>query len=87
MKWKNNVIYDKKQSCLRLNDSLTQVEEEDVYICDALEHSITDEKAIIGLIMEQEKENDVMASLRLAQFVLDYGDYISNDVGHMVIEP
>lgn len=87
MKWKNNVIYDKKQSFLRVNDSLTQVEEEDVFICDAVEAGITDEKALIDLIMEREKENNVMASFRLAQFVLDYSDYISNDIGHMVIEP
>ncbi|MGN0437302.1 MAG: hypothetical protein ACI4F4_02180 [Lachnospiraceae bacterium] len=89
MKWKNDVIFEKnkKQSFFRQNESVTQVEERDVFICDAVEDGITDEKAIIHLIMEQEKENEVLASLRLAQFVLDYSDYISNDIGHMVIEP
>lgn len=89
MKWKSDVVLEKnnKQYLFRLGDGMKQVEEGDAFICNAVEEGITEEKALIGLIMEQEKENDVMASLRLAQFVLDYSDYISNDVGHMVIEP
>lgn len=89
MKWKNDVIIEKKknQYIFHLNQKKLQIEAKDCYICDAVEDGVTDDKELIQIIMEKEEENDVEASLRLAQFVLDYSEFISNDIGHMVIEP
>ncbi|MGN0151696.1 MAG: hypothetical protein ACI39Q_04410 [Wujia sp.] len=89
MKWKDEVTIEKRKNIYRFHMSGNEmpVDQEDVYICDAIEGGMTDDKELLRLIMKKEDENEVIASLRLAQFVLDYGDFISNDLGHMVIEP
>ena len=89
MKWKNDVTLEKKkeQYFICIENSKKQVETEDTFICEAVEQGITDETELISLIMDKEQKNDVLASLRLAQFVLDYSEFVSNETGHMGIEP
>lgn len=56
------------------------------YIIDAIELGITDDKKLLNIVMEMEHADEVVAGFCLAQFIVDYGRYISNDVGHVVIE-
>ena len=89
MKWKKEVIVEKnqKQYKLRYQGMYTNVQLEDSYIVKAIEDGICDDNKLVQIVIKQENFTEVMANFRLAQFLLDYVEYISNDVGHMIIEP
>lgn len=88
MKWKDEVVLKKTKSqyTFCLNKIKKIVGKEDAFICEAVEQGITDEQELIQFVMEQKNVDEILAGLQLAQFVLDYSDYISNEIGHMVIE-
>lgn len=86
MKWEQGVRLDKHQGYqLILNDSKKQIEPEDEYIADAVSKELSDEELLI-LVGKNEQTDDIISGFRIAQFVVDYGEFISNDVGHMEIE-
>ncbi|WP_167957551.1 hypothetical protein [Anaerosporobacter faecicola] len=89
MNWKPEVIVKKTNNGyqLQIDDDKTVVKKEDTYIVRSIEKGITDDKWLTAIVMKTEQIEEVFARFRLAQFVLDYGEYILNDVGHMIIEP
>ena len=94
MKWKPGATIERNKEELRFCYREPEEEQskektaakEDYYIIDAIESGMTDDKELLQLVGDTEQTNDVVSGFRLAQFILDYGEYISNDVGHMMIE-
>ena len=62
------------------------VRDEDRYILELLEAGEIDDKTLIERVERQEQVCSVTAELRLAQVVLDYGDYIAPASARRVIE-
>ena len=87
MKWKPEVILQKKGGYLLTNRvEEQQVTKEDEYIIGEVELGITDDQKLIEKIMEKEQVDEMIARCRLAQLVVDYGEYIEELTGHMIIE-
>ena len=88
MKWKPDVTVERKRRyMLSQGKKRRMIAREDYYLVDAMEQGITDERELNELVVCTEKVDSVIAGFRLAQFIVDYGEYISNQVGHCIIEP
>lgn len=87
MKWKQDVSVNRKGTYTFSSDKqVKEAAEEDYYLIDAIEKGMTDDKELAQLVVEKEELNEAAAGFRLAQFILDYGEFISNDLGHMIIK-
>lgn len=89
MKFKSGVIVEKKQGklILSLEKESREVLDEDGFIVQALIKDVEKEDELVNLVVKHDKTSLILANLRMAQFVIDYGDYLSNEIGHMIIEP
>lgn len=87
MRWKTSVNIVKNNGYeLQQGTNTIKIAPEDEYIIEAVEHGIIKDEELVKVIMKHENVNDIVASFRLAQFVVDYGDFIAELNGHMVIE-
>ena len=78
MKWKKNVTLEKQQPWqLRLGDKVTPVAERDRYLIKAVEKGISNEEELVRLVAKEEGIDETAAAFGLAQFLLDYSDYIA----------
>lgn len=59
-----------------MGDKKKEVPEEDKLIIDLMENGITDDDLLIREVSVYENADEILAKLRLAQFVEDYGDFI-----------
>lgn len=87
MNWKPEVCVERGQIYkLKAESKEKKVATNDFYIVDAVEDGITEDLQLIGKIMEVEQMDEMIARFRLAQFVVDYGEFIEELTGHMMIE-
>ena len=70
---------------LRLGGKARRVDEADEYIFRALAQGLDGEAELTRLVARREQMEEVTAELRLAQLVLDYGEYFDADMD-VVIE-
>lgn len=70
------IVRDEQGMTLWSGEKQRRVQKEDEYILDALGRKIT-EAGLIDLVKKQENLCDLTAGLRLAQAVLDYGDFLA----------
>ena len=86
MKWKKNVTLEKQQPWqLRLGDKVTPVAERDRYLIKAVEKGISNEEELVRLVAKEEGIDETAAAFGLAQFLLDYSDYIADDKSYFMI--
>lgn len=86
MKWKPQVVVTKENGCsLRLGNRTQTVPQESVFIIKAIENSVTEDAELVRLIMKAESIDETAAAFGLAQFILDYGDFIAADTEHFII--
>ncbi|MDD3219175.1 MAG: hypothetical protein PHC41_06115 [Lachnospiraceae bacterium] len=87
MEWKSNVSVTKGDSYVIADGTHEKkASKEDEYIIAAMEKGICDDEKLLQVIMEQEQYTEMIARLRLAEFVVEYGDYIAPIQRHMKIE-
>ena len=80
MKWKSDVIVECKDGLwLRIGDRKCAVAKADEVIVRKMEEGITDDEALLKCLSEETEESPAESGLRLAQFVVDYGDYIEEE--------
>jgi hypothetical protein len=79
VKWKRKVTIV-KGNCysIQYENSIFQVPAEDEYIIQAMEDGITKDEDFISLVMGEEQTDGVDAGLRMAEFVIKYGEYLEN---------
>lgn len=92
MQWKKDVTVVKRDGEWYLNDreSSRQVAGEDVPVVEAMEQGICDGKELVHYLAEKQKKSEVVAGLYLAQFMveyIDYIDYIGISEEEVMIEP
>ncbi|MEG2266252.1 MAG: hypothetical protein RSC68_18205 [Acinetobacter sp.] len=86
MKWKKDVILEKQQPWqLRLGDKITPIAERDMYLIKAVEKGISNDEDLVRLVAEEEGIDETAAAFGLAQFLLDYSDFIAEDRSHVMI--
>ena len=87
MKWKQDVEF-RKEGGLFLNRKGRgkQVEEEDLPIAELLLKGVTGDLDLVHAVTEITDRDEIMAELRLAQFVEDYGFYLAEGEKARVIE-
>lgn len=87
MKWKREVTVEKiDEYIIKCDYNQKKIAKEDEYIVKAVEEGINDDAEITQLIMTKENVDEIIAGLRLAQFIVDYGEFIDELEGHMIIE-
>lgn len=88
MKWDKNVVLKRENNkyFLICGSNVQEIAIEDKFIADAVSDG-TDDAAILKLVMDREGTDEEISGFRIAQFVVEYGSFISNDVGHMEILP
>ena len=87
MKWKPEVMLHQNGGYLLTNGrDEKRIAKEDEYIFLAVERGTKEDQNIIEIIMEKEQVDEIIARCRLAQFVVDYGEYIEELTGHIMIE-
>lgn len=62
---------------LQMGEKQQQVRSADDYILRSIAAGLTEEAQLIALVARTEQVDEVLAKLRLAQLVLDYGDYLA----------
>lgn len=87
MKWKQGVQV-KREKGYRLENAagIQTVSPADEYIVNAIEKGTEDDEQLLELIMSMESADEIEARLRLAGFLLEYGEYIEELQGHQIIE-
>ena len=70
---------------LRLGDNVTDIEDNLHYLAKAVDGGTQDEEALIRLIAQTEHIDETAAAFGLAQFMIDYGDFIAEDKSHYTI--
>ncbi|MEG1578420.1 MAG: hypothetical protein RR336_06620 [Oscillospiraceae bacterium] len=86
MKWKPGITLtgqDDPQLCLA--EKQMPIAPKDVYLAKAMLRGVHDIEALKELIANAEGIDDTAAAFALAQFVLDYGDFIAPDTAHLII--
>ncbi|MCI8991437.1 MAG: hypothetical protein HFG80_01725 [Eubacterium sp.] len=89
MKWRKGVIAAKKNGEWYLEDQsiLKHIEKKDAAIVELMEQGIYENKEIIRYLVEKNGTDEVAAAFLLAQFMVDYMDYIGVSQEITVIEP
>lgn len=73
MKLKSNVKVE--NGCLRLEDACRTIDDVDNYLIEAISKEDIAILDVVTMIREHEELDEVNAALRLAQFIVDYGDF------------
>jgi len=88
MKWKKDVTIETEDGFWLIRGQQKKlVEEDDIIIAQLIKQGITDDDDLIEHMNQMEEHDDVLAALRLAQFVEDYGYYLDEAEIGRVIEP
>lgn len=83
MKWKPKVKLTRKDGLqLHLDDRVMDIEEKLHYLAKAVDSGTQDDDTLIRLIAQTEHINETAAAFGLAQFMIDYGDFIEQDKSH-----
>lgn len=79
MELKKTVVITQTESglSLRLGAEQRPVDAADEYIFRLLGKGAVEDRALIDLVAKEESLCEITAELRLAQLVLDYGDYLA----------
>lgn len=86
MKWKPGVVVIKEPDyALQLGEIIQAVPEKEVYLVEAIEQGVTEDESLVRLIMETEQIDEIAAAFGLAQFLIDFGQYIAPDTAHYLI--
>lgn len=78
-------LLDKDDPQLCLAEKQMPIAPKDVYLAKAMLRGVHDIEALKELISKAEGIDDTAAAFGLAQFILDYGDFIAPDTGHFMI--
>lgn len=91
MQWRRGVtVENKKGKWYLINGERHQkIEEENIPIIEAMEQGVSEDKEIVRYLARTQKQDEIVASFQLAQFMLDYIDYISEPPAqdYELIEP
>lgn len=80
MKWKNGVTIEKGDGWnLHLGNRVMPVAQKDVYLARVIAQGKGNIEQLKVLIANAEGVDEIAAALGLAQFALDYGDFIAED--------
>lgn len=86
MNWKPGVVVSKEPDyALQLGGTTQPVPEKDVYLVNAIEQGIAEDPQLVRLIMEAESIDETAAAFGLAQFLIDFSNFIAPDTGHYLI--
>ena len=86
MKWKKNVTIEKNKTWnLNLGEEIKAIAEKDIYLVKAVEDGICDDEELIKLVAVEEEIDETAAAFGLAQFLLDYSDFIAEDTERYII--
>lgn len=86
MKWKKETVISKENEyTLRLNEIKHPVKKEDEYLIKAIEQGFNTNDVLKSIIIKEKKVNETIADFILAQFILDYQEFIENDNSHFEI--
>lgn len=87
MRWKQGVVVQNADKCQFTSSNMQKdILPEDEYIVQAVESGVSEDEELIRIIMEKEDVDEIVARLRIAQFVIEHGEYIAELEGHMMIE-
>lgn len=80
MRWKDGVITEKKCNYrIRLGDNDMCIPDTRTYIAQLMENGKMDAEELEKIIMEHDQCDEISASLSLAQFIVDYGEFIEEE--------
>ncbi|MDD3252812.1 MAG: hypothetical protein PHV18_09650 [Lachnospiraceae bacterium] len=86
MRWKEDVILEKENPLrLRWGDKVLSIAERDVYLVKAVEKGICNDEDLVRLVAKEEGIDETAVAFGLAQFLLDYSDFIEEDTSHYII--
>lgn len=86
MKWKDGVkVIKEKQYRFEQESNSKEILDKYRYIVDAVDSGIENDYKLVKIIEEKEKTSDVEAGLELANFLIEYGDFIGEMEGHILI--
>lgn len=86
MRWKPEVVLKKQDTyLLQLGTKQQPVLPKDTYLVEAMKGGITEDEKLIQCIMQHEQIDETAAAFGLAQFILDYGNFIAEDESHYLI--
>lgn len=81
MQWKSDVTIERNDGLwLCIGDKKIAVDKDDETIVRKMEQGITDDDALLKCLSEDNGESLAECGLRLAQFVVDYGEYIEEGI-------
>lgn len=78
MRWNEKASFQQGvESWVTLKNKKKRIEEEDLVISEMMKNGITDDSELLLMLSEETGQNSIMAGLRLAQFVEDYGEFLA----------
>lgn len=81
MKWKPSVKIDNTNGLwISLGEKKRMIAEDDVIIVQKMGEGMYDDSALLKCLSEETGDSDIESSLRLAQFVVDYGEFIAEGI-------
>lgn len=87
MRWKSDAIIDRHDGMwLRRGNLSRLVNKDDEQIALLIDQGHTEDELLTRKVMDLEDGDENEAGLRLAQFALDYGDFLEEAVRSRVIE-
>lgn len=91
MQWKRGVtVTREKGKWYLIKDGVHHpIEEKDFPIIEAMEQGISEDKEIVAYLVRNQKQDEIVASFQLAQFMLDYIEFIRESAmqDYELIEP
>lgn len=87
MRWKKDVTVDRSDGLwLRRGCISRRVAKDDEQIALLLSQGKTEDEELTGIVKNLEEDDEIRAGLRLAQFAIDYCDFLEEAVRSRVIE-
>ena len=86
MKWKKEIIIKQEKGyILMLDEEKCRVKQEDEYLVKVMKRGIEKNEELKTVIMKEKQVSDAVAGFILAQFILDYQEFIENDNSYFEI--
>ena len=87
MEWKPRVTLEQENGCrLCMGGKCVQVAPKDVYIAMEIQQGCGSVEHLKTIIAKTDNINEVAAAFSLAQFILNYGDFIEDDTNLLTLD-
>ncbi|NCB94603.1 MAG: hypothetical protein EOM40_18945 [Clostridia bacterium] len=87
MRWKNDVKIEKKNGYMLKNkEGERKIKPEDEYIVKAMVKGICEDERLLEVIKKKEDLDEILSGFRLAEFLVEYGEYIEELKDELMIE-